>query len=276
MCLIRQGRFYHMAASRRYTHGLLFFIVFIILVFPQLDATASDESGIAPSDPEGSARRTIVLSTPFPKIAPSHAIYQSLHTEIFRRMGYDVQLNYYPDVRELIEVNAGHLDGSSGRIYDIDPENNYPNLIRIEEVILPHRGIAITKDASIRIPDWASLKGYKISYISGDKWIENVLPRYVGADDVYPAGDWLQALRLLDTGRVDVYLELDDMLGIIKIVDEFKNKPFFNAGTIALVEMYPYLNKKNQALVQPMISTLKAMKTDGTYERLVSKPSLKD
>ena len=265
-----------MAASKRYTHGLLIFIVFIILVFPQLDATASDESGVAPSDPEVNSRQTIVFSTPFPKIAPSHAIYQSLYTEIFRRMGYDVQLNYYPGVRELIEVNAGHVDGSAGRIHDIDPENNYPNLIRVEEVILPHRGIAITKDASIRIPDWASLKGYKISYISGDKWIENRLSRYVSADDIYPASEWLQALRLLDTGRVDIYLELDDMVGIIKIVDEFKNKRFFNAGTIELIEMYPYLNRKNQALVQPMISTLKAMKTDGTYDRLVSKPTIKD
>lgn len=265
-----------MAAFKRYIHGLFIFIVFIILAFPQLDATASDESGIAPSNPEVNSRKTIVLSTSFPKSAPSRAIYQSLHTEIFKRMGYDVQINYYPGVRELVEVNAGHVDGSAGRIYDIDPENNYPNLIRVEEVILRHRGIAITKDASIRIHDWASLKRYKNSYISGDKWIENRLSRYVSADDVYPASEWLQALRLLDSGRVDVYLELDDMLGIIKIVDEFKNKRFFNAGTIELVEMYPYLNRKNQALVQPMISTLKAMKTDGTYDRLVSKPTLKD
>jgi len=81
-------------------------------------------------------------------------------------MGYDFQIAYYPDVRGLIEANANRTNGSTGRIYDIDLQNNYPSLIRVPEVILSHSGIALVKDASIHNPGWPGLKGYKISYIS--------------------------------------------------------------------------------------------------------------
>jgi hypothetical protein len=126
---IRRGKNYPMAASKYYACGLFAFIFLVTLSFPQLHAAEFDAPKSSHPDAEGGTRRAIFLSTPFPRIAPSHAIYQSLYTEIFGRMGYDFQIAYYPDVRGLIETNANRTDGSTGRIYDIDLQNNIRGLI---------------------------------------------------------------------------------------------------------------------------------------------------
>ena len=38
----------------------------------------------------------------------------------------------------------------------------------------------------------------------------------------------------------------------------------------AVTQMYPYLHKKHENLVQPLADTLKNMKTDGTYQKIVT------
>lgn len=259
--------------SFRYLFGLM---TFIFLSFSQLHASESGNSDIILSVQKENARRTIVFSTPFPEIAPTYMVHEVLYGEIFKRMGYDFKMVYHPELRELIEIDAGRVDGSTGRLYNIDNENKFPNLLIVPEPILNYTGIGIAMDRNIRIHGWESLRGYNIVHISGEKWIENNLPLYVKKDNISKATDWKHAFRILDAGRADIYIEFEEILTTIKRSDEFRNKQFFNIGTIATIDLFPYLNKKNQALLQPLLSILKAMKADGTFERLILKAKSSD
>lgn len=222
---------------------------------------------------EFESQKTIQFTTSFPKIAPTYEVYQLLYTEAFRRLGYTFSMTYHPDERSLISLNAGEYDGSSGRTPELKTEKNYPNLLRVDEVILYHKSIGLVINPQIRIDGWKSLKECqeKITYVAGNKYIERQLPYHVDRRDVITASDISQALRLLLAGRVGIYIELDDITVFVQKIDEFKKHRFYNAGPVDSVSTFPYMHIKHRALVPKLAETLRAMKSDGTYSRLIKK-----
>ena len=111
----------------------------------------------------------------------------------------------------------------------------------------------------------------KITYVAGNKYIERQLPYHVGRRDIITASDITQALRLLLAGRVGIYIELDDITVFVKKIDEFKKHRFYNAGPVDSIATFPYMHIKHRALVPKLAETLRAMKADGTYSRLIKK-----
>ena len=101
----------------------------------------------------------------------SHAILE----EAFNRLGHSFKLLTYPAKRCSIEVNAGNVDGDSHRIFSFNANNEYPNLIRVEEVIQSIDQSVFTKFSKIKLSGWESIKQYKIIYFSGIKVIESGL-----------------------------------------------------------------------------------------------------
>jgi hypothetical protein len=72
-------------------------------------------------------------------------------------------------------------------------------------------------------------------------------------------------------GRVGIYIELDEITVFVKIIEEFKDHRFYNAGPVDSISMFPYLHKKHRALVPKLAETLRRMKADGTYSLLINK-----
>jgi hypothetical protein len=182
-------------------------------------------------------------------------------------------LTYQPDERSLISLNASEYDGSSGRLPELETEKKYPNLLRVDEVILHYKSIGLVINPQIHVDGWKSLKesGEKITYVAGSQYIEKQLPKYVDGRDIIVASDVPQALRLLLAGRVGIYIELDEITVFVKIIEEFKDHHFYNAGPVDSISMFPYMHKKHRALVPKLAETLRRMKADGTYSRLIKK-----
>ena len=92
---------------------------------------------------------------------------------------------------------------------------------------------------------------------------------HVDEENLVSATDLRLALRMLVTGRIDLYVgSVMEMQGILA-EDEFKNSGIQRVGDIDSVPFYPYLHKKHEELVPQLAEVLRAMKADGTYDSLI-------
>jgi polar amino acid transport system substrate-binding protein len=247
-------------ASKFFYRCLFASIILITFSFTQLHAAQSFGS---------TGKKTIIFTTAAPETIPLYNYYKALYTEAFRRMGHPFKIEYHPDVRTIINANSGKADGTCGRIYEFTADGKNPNLIRVDEPVTEFKSIAWTFNSSLGINGWESLKGFKCAYVRGNKYLESDLSKYVSEDDIFVAQDAVHALRLLLSGRVEIYIEMDALGAMIKSMYEFKHEPIMNSGQVTEINVYPYLHKQNVNLVPLLETTLKAMKADGAFDKIV-------
>lgn len=190
---------------------------------------------------------------------------EGLSREALRRIGKDLQLLNLPSERSLHAANIGDVDGEGLRVAGL--ESQYPNLLRVPESFIAISFVAFARDASIRLDQgWDSLKPYSVAFITGWKLYES---NAMTARTVNKVDKPEQLFRMLDGGRVDLALYTrEDGLALIRSL----GLSAIGAVSPPLkeAEMYLYLNQRHQALVQPLAKALRAMKMDGTYNRILA------
>ena len=224
-----------------------------------------------PQEPE----RTIVLSTMIPESLSSFHEMSSIYTEAFKRLGYHFKLVFLPGERAIVDANSGVVDGEAARIASLN-SNKYPNVIRVEEPIIVTKEAAYSVDTSIKINGWESLmgKGYKVGLIKGLKLVEEKLSQYVEKENIVTLINLEQCLKMLQSRRIDLLI-----VGVVVEESELmKSDAYQDIKRVGIVQekaVYPWLHKRHKALVSPLADTLKAMKADGTFQKLSEAAKLK-
>jgi len=78
-----------------------------------------------------------------------------------------------------------------------------------------------------------------------------------------------QLFRMLESGRIDLALyTLADGVALARGMGLATIQPV--RPTLKDVDMYLYLNRKHADLVAPLAAALRAMKADGSYDRLLA------
>lgn len=181
--------------------------------------------------------------------------------EAFRRAGAQLRLVRLPAERGLINANAGTDDGELTRIAGLEAQ--YPNLIRVPEKLIEWEFSAFSKKASLS-PTWEVLRARPVGHIRGWKIYEKQL---VGAPYVVTSDNSAQLFRQLQLDRIEVALyERWQGLSLIKRMEITGVSPL--EPLIAKREMYIYLNKRHAALVPKLAEALRAIKSEGLYDRL--------
>lgn len=248
------------------TKGKFILIAFAIIVFSSGtydDAFCSENS----QGPE----KTIVFST---IITESYLFFHEMflvYSEAFKRLGYNFRLISLPGERSMVNANSGVVDGEAARIASIDL-NKYPNLIRAAEPIKVAKDGAYSVDTSIRINGWESLKGkeYKVGLFKGIKSVEQKLPLYVEKENIVTLTDLVQCLKMLQARRIDIFI----VATLIEESAPMKSEEFKDIKRVGIVEeksVYPWLHKRHKDLVPRLADTLKAMKVEGTFQKLIEK-----
>ena len=220
------------------------------------------------SDHQPQLGKTIVFGTVFPESAPLFTEMSLVYTEAFKRLGYQFKLVNLPGERGMVDANSGALDGEAARIGYLQSDK-YPNLIRVAEPISVIKDGAYSTDTSIRVNGWESLKGkgYTVGYLRGTKSVEQKLPLYVEEKNRVNLTGFEQSLKMLQARRIDIFI----------ISTQAEETPPMNSSAyrdikrIGIVEeknCYPWLHKRHKKLVSPLADTLKAMKADGTFQKL--------
>ena len=184
--------------------------------------------------------------------------------EAFRRLGVEVQVVNNPSERSLQMANQGEVDGEGLRVAGLN--TNYPNLIQVPERFTGISFVAFSKDALIRLDDgWESLKPYRIAFINGWKLFE----AYAGDAKIVRKVDQPEQLfRMLDAGHIDLALYTRaDGVALIRNLGLHSIAPL--SPSLKDVDMYLYLNKRHADLVPRLANVLRAMESDGTYNKVI-------
>jgi len=169
----------------------------------------------------------------------------------------------------MVDANSGALDGEAGRIAYLD-SNKYPNLIRVTESIIVMKDGAYSADTSITINGWESLrgKGFKVGLLKGIKSVEQKLPQYVEKKNIITLTDFEQCLKMLQARRIDLFIGAT-LVEESALMKSGKYNDIKRVGIVEEKALYPWFHKRHKDLVPKLADTLKTMKNEGTFSRLI-------
>lgn len=189
---------------------------------------------------------------------------QLLGTEVFRRVGLDLQLKSLPSERSLFAADAGEVDGEGLRIAGI--EARYPNLVRVPERFIGISFVAFARDDSIQLEKgWDSLSPHRLAFINGWKMFEAKTGQ---ARVVHKVEQAEQMFRMLAQGRIDLALyTLADGNALVRSLGLEGVRAV--RPPLADVDMFLYLHRRHEALAPRLAQALRDIKADGTHARIM-------
>jgi len=211
------------------------------------------------------AQTTLVLGTiqRIPISTPERTgMADLIAKEAFRRIGIKLRIDDIPAKRALANANEGIHDGDLARVAGVG--NRYHNLLPVPEITWVAEIGGFSKDPKMMTPSWQSLVNYDLAYIRG--WVifeRNIkhsrsLTRVVDPESLF---------SFLDKGRADIVLYEKKMgLGVIAkmgLKGIHVVKPVLSKEPI-----YIYLHKKHKALLPKLAAAIRAMKQDGSYQKI--------
>lgn len=182
--------------------------------------------------------------------------------EAFRRAGLQMKMIKVSPERALLNANAGIEDGVSARIAGL--EKTYTNLIRVPEKILDFPFVAFAQQAKVETANWDTLKSLVVGHIHGWKIFEqNLKP----GTSITVVDDAEQLFTMLDRNRIDVAL-YERWLGLALAEKMGLKNVHVVEPALAEREMFIYLHNRHTEKVPVIAAALRAVKADGTYQRL--------
>lgn len=187
-----------------------------------------------------------------------------LFREIGRRTGVDVTVARQPERRSLDLTNSGENDGDGPRIPGL--EQRYPNLVRTREPVLIGRFTAFTRKGD-RIARWEDLAGKQATLPKGWFLPRRSVPESTVVEEVPTTH---HGMVMLAAGRVDAALTILK-LGQYEIAQHGLDNIEPNPPVLVQQDLYLYLHKRHAALVPAIDEAIRAMREDGTWDRLYNK-----
>lgn len=193
----------------------------------------------------------------------SSGFYDKLVPVLFERMGIRGSVSWLPSERALLNANSGIDDGNIARVAGI--EKKYPNLIRVPEQIVDFTFMGYSHRKDIKLTDWNSVKQFRVGIIRGWKIYEKNL---AGSKELLMARSPEQLFSLLKHKRVDLVM-YDRWQAQYWMKKLAYSVPALD-NPITSKNMFIYMHKKHAKLVPFIAATLRAMKKDGTYQRILN------
>ncbi len=210
------------------------------------------------------AQDTFTISTSYQNLlsnAEGKGMLDRILVEAFRRIGIKAEVVYTATAKSLQDVNAGIMDGEINRIAGM--ETQFPNLRRILEPNMTMDFVAFSSQP-ITVTGWESLRGLEVGLVKGWKILED---NTKGFPHVTTLPTETELFTMLHKDRIDIAL-YDKLTGYVVL----KNLGYGNIShlepPLAQREMFLYVHKKHEAIMEKIAVSLKAMKLDGTYDRI--------
>ena len=203
---------------------------------------------------------------------PSSDLTTQLYTELFKRMGHTFKMKLLPGVRVLIAVNKGQYDGDGNRVNNLKTiaKENLDNYRLVNEPIVTQALVMVTlASRNVPSPSYDEANTGRVAYLRGSKRIR----KNVFAENRVPVNSPNQALNMLLAKRAESAIFFKLMANDIfrKDIKHKYKSIVVHAKPVDLFLLYPYVHKSNEALIPEMENTLREMKKDGTYQKIVDK-----
>jgi len=188
-------------------------------------------------------------------------LFNRAYSEVFRRLGYKLIIEFYPSKRSSNLAGRGQIDGEVNRVYSYNEAN--PNLIRVDEHFKTHKFVVYTTLPNREFSSWADLdsKKYRIAYRRGVKIVEFGLRPFVKLEDIDTVSKINHGLQMVANGRADLYIGDETLAG--PVFDKLNLPKLRNAGVIDSSTTHMFLHKKHKNLVPKVSLALKELKEEG-------------
>lgn len=205
--------------------------------------------------------------------APNTRIYkisEAVLGEALKQNGFGLILKTYPPKRAALMADAGQIDGDAHRIYDFNKENRFSDLIRVSEPLQSVDQSVFSRIGDIRIAGWKSLAPHRVIYVTGVKLVEDGLRSAVPESNLLPANSVESAFKMLSANRGELTIASTET-GFAAL----KKLSLQNSGIqvltppVVITDLYTYLHKKHLDLAEKLADTLKKMKADGSYQKII-------
>ena len=217
------------------------------------------------------ATETIVLNvTGKPPLSDSmqNGFMDRIVYEAFKRLNLKLETVQLPAERALINTNNGIIDGEMSRVAGLSKK--YNNLIQVDEKVMDWEFVVYSNKNITLNSGWHSLIPYSVSIINGWKILEKNVPPGVELTKVKNTEQLFGMLKLKRSDLIiyekwggKYYLKTHNITGV-KLI----------APPLIVKGMFIYLHKKHRKLAIKLAKTLKNMKSDGTYQKIMSKTLL--
>jgi len=214
-----------------------------------------------------SAENTFVIGTSYKALlsnAEQSGMLDLIVKEAFNRLDITAELPFLPAERSIIAANSGLHDGELNRIEGM--ERVYPNLVRVQESNMDFKFVAFSKKYDFETTDWSTLNSLRVGFIKGWKILEQNMKNH---PDLIYVNSAEQLFRQLDKEHIDIAL-YGELVGHAQLKEMNITDYKVLGPPLATKKMYMYLNKKHEDLAPRVAESLKNMKIDGTYDRIVT------
>jgi ABC-type amino acid transport substrate-binding protein len=189
-----------------------------------------------------------------------------IYTEAFRQLGVELEIRLLPPTRARVEAVAGIVDGELARSYAYGVIQH--TLVRVPESTLIATTSAYVRSKHIRLDGWDSLRGttYRVEFRAGYQATEQRLASLVPAAQLSSVSGGEQGLQKLAIGRTDVYVDAEEFVEPLLATGRYAKQGVHKAAVLERTPIHAYLNKRNEALAQPLAEVLRKMKASGQIE----------
>ncbi len=191
----------------------------------------------------------------------------ALLTEALKRNGRGLIMKRLPGKRSLINVNKGLTDGDAFRVHDLNQDNAYPGIVRVDEPIFI-LDQSVWSKKNIKVDGWESLRPYSIVYHRGTKFIRDHESIFKSVQIVNEMQSVFTVLKI-DRADLTITSRETGMLCLKKFSLEDSGIKV-QYPPLLEIALHTYLHKSHAALAVELAGTLKQMKQDGTYNRLLN------
>lgn len=200
--------------------------------------------------------------------SPSTQFLLKLYSEAFKRIGYQFSYEEMPNNRASILSDEGKkYAGELSRVSNYD--SKHPQMKKLE---MPHYSVEFlaisAKYPRFKLAGWDSLTGknLKIVYRRGTKIIEDNLPQRVSDKNIIAISETEQGLKLVETGRVDLFLEGSVNVARFFETTHYKASDLYFAGVMQKLDIHMFIHENYRAVIPKLNAVLKDMKEEGLFE----------
>jgi ABC-type amino acid transport substrate-binding protein len=183
-------------------------------------------------------------------------------TQAYGRMGYGVEFTPLPFARSLAAADHGEFDGEVGRLAQV--EKTATHLIRVPVAVgqveyVPY----VLMGSTARLPHWQAIRqsGLRVGARLGARLTEASVDRA----QLTSVSSYESLLHMLLKGRIDVVIAPKGQLELLYPTTPDVVKDGVPAvkqlGVVATEPLYHYLHERNSALVAPLTSALRDLRT---------------
>lgn len=194
---------------------------------------------------------------------PQH-VSEAVLKSAYAKLGVEFETSWLPAKRALLISSSGQADGEISRVDSI--AKMYPDLIQVKIPVNYVEGIAISKNKTLPIKSWNSLRPYRIGINNGIIFTVNG----TRGMDVEYVNSFSSLFHMLEKERVDVIVS-PRLVGLSLMIKNDLKGLVFNEPPVARLNQYHYLHKRHAKLATRLEGVLRKMKKNGEIDRIRSR-----